>query len=95
MNNMEDLIKEKLIAYHKRCNVDKWGQVGTFSLSLFGEQMNDVENFAKATGSLIDIKTYGGRFGTYKGFQIIDSDLRKDCSLALKQNPQYIYSMTH
>ena len=92
---MENLIAEKLIAYHKNCDVDKWGQVGTYPLSIFGKDSEEVEKFVKSSGTFLSIQTYGGRFGTYKGFQIINSDLMQECRLALQENKEYQYAMTH
>ena len=92
---MKNLIKEILISYHKECSVDRYGQVDTLRLySVFGERQQEVLEYVEGDDSLISVSTYGGRLGTYKGIQIVDVDLRKRCSEALRSNPNYKEAMT-
>jgi len=92
---MKNLIEEMVVDYHKNCSVDGYGQVGTLRVySVFKDKMEDVLEYAKNENTLIEISTYGGRLGTFKGFQITDSNLRKKCSEALRSNHNYKEAMT-
>jgi hypothetical protein len=92
---MKNLIEEMVVDYHKNCSVDGYGQVGTLRVySVFKDKMDDVLEYAKNDNTLIEVSTYGGRLGTFKGFQITDSNLRKKCSEALRSNHNYKEAMT-
>ena len=100
MNNQENmvqLIESRLINYHLKCSVDKWGQVGTYSLyEVFKDDRDSVKEFLKNSKlNLLSIQTYGGRFGTWEGFQIKETRLQKLCWASLEKNPNYQYAMTH
>lgn len=91
---MKNLIEQMVVDYHKNCSVDGYGQVGTLRMySVFNDKMDDVLEYAKNDNTLIEVSTYGGRLGTFKGFQITDSDLRKKCSDALRSNENYKLAM--
>jgi hypothetical protein len=93
---MENLIREKLVEYHRECSVDRYGQVGVIrAYDVFKDHTDDVQEYAKENKSLISISTYGGRLGTFRGLQILDSDLQSECRNALRNNENYIYAMTH
>ena len=92
---MKNLIEEMVVDYHKNCSVDGYGQVGTLRMySVFNDKMDDVLEYAKNDNTLIEVSTYGGRLGTFKGFQITDSDLRRKCSDALRSNENRKQAMT-
>jgi hypothetical protein len=91
---MKNLIEQMVVDYHKNCSVDGYGQVGTLRMySVFNDKMDDVLEYAKNDNTLIEVSTYGGRLGTFKGFQITDSDLRRKCSDALRSNENYKLAM--
>ena len=92
---MKNLIEEMVVDYHKNCSVDGYGQVGTLRVySVFKDKMEDVLEYAKNDNTLIEVYTYGSRLGTFKGFQIVDPNLRRKCSDALRSNENYKRSMT-
>ena len=92
---MKNLIEEMVVDYHKNCSVDGYGQVGTLRVySVFKDKMEDVLEYAKNDNTLIEVSTYGGSLGTWKGFQIVDPNLRRKCSDALRSNENYKRSMT-
>ena len=92
---MKNLIEQMVVDYHKNCSVDGYGQVGTLRVySVFNDKMDDVLEYAKNDNTLIEVSTYGGRLGTFKGFQITDSDLRRKCSDALRSNENRKQAMT-
>jgi hypothetical protein len=94
--NMENLIREKLVEYYRECSVDGYGQVGVIrAYDVFKDQTDDVQEYAKENKTLISISTYGGRLGTFRGIEILDSDLQSECRNALRNNENYIYAMTH
>lgn len=91
---MKNLIEKMVVDYHKTCSVDGYGQVGTLRVySVFKDKMDDVLEYANNDNTLIEVSTYGGRLGTWKGFQITDSDLRRKCSDALRSNENYKLAM--
>lgn len=93
---MRNVIEEMVVDYHKNCGVDRYGQVGVLRVyDVFGDKKDDVLEYAKNDNTLIEVSTYGGRLGTWKGFQITDSDLRRKCSDALRSNENYKQSMTN
>jgi len=93
---MKNLIREKLVEYHRECSVDRYGQVGLIrAYDVFKNHTDDVQEFAKENKTLISISTYGGRLGTFRGLQILDSELQNECWKALRNNENYIYAMTH
>lgn len=90
---MEHLIRENLIKYHKTCSVDGYGQVGVIRFNEVFDRslMDSISDY----GYLIQVSTYGGRLGTFKGIQIVDIGLREDCRQALRTlNPNYERAMT-
>lgn len=97
---MREFIEQKLVEYFKNCPVDKYGQVSVISpYGLFGDKVEEVFEYIK-TDKVIQVTTYGGRFGAYKGispkYDILDEWLRKRCYKAMqKHNENYRYAMTH
>jgi hypothetical protein len=90
---MDNLIREKLIKYHETCSVDGYGQVGVIRFNEVFDRslMDSMEDY----GYLINLSTYGGRSGTFKGVEIVDPRLRDDCRQALRTlNPNYKSAMT-
>jgi len=93
---MKQFIKETLTEMYNNTTTDKYGQVSrdNFTPSLFGNKRDEVEQFCKENKGVLQFNTYGGRFGTYKAFTIEDDEIRKDCNVALRSNPNYIHNMT-
>lgn len=92
---MKNLIEKMVVDYHRTCSVDGYGQVGVLRVyDVFGDKKEDVLEYANNDNTLIEVSTYGGRLGTYKGFRITDSDLRRKCSDALRSNENYKLAMT-
>ena len=93
---IKEFIKERVIELHKEVSVDKYGQVHTssFTPSVFGDRIEEVLEFCKVDSSVIIFSTYGGRFGQYKAFKIIDKDLKRASSEALRKNEGFIRAMT-
>ena len=96
---MKNLIEEMMIQYFKKCSVDKYGQVGVIQpSSVFKEKTEEILEYIKSD-NIISISTYGGRFGTYKGFfleyGVHDEDIKRKCYDALKENESYKWAMTH
>lgn len=88
-----------MVQYFKKCSVDKYGQVGVVSPSeVFGNNANEVLEYLK-TDKIISVKTYGGQFGTYKGFSlrydVLDKGLRSKCYAILNENESYKWAMSH
>jgi hypothetical protein len=91
---MENLIREKLVEYYRECSVDRYGQVGVIrAYDVFENLTDDVQEYAKENKSFISISTYGGRLGTFRGLEIMDSDLQSECRKALRNNENYINAM--
>ena len=96
---MKEFIEEKMVQYFKKCSVDKYGQVSVVSPSqVFGNKTDEVLEYLK-TDKIISVKTYGGRFGAYKGFSltydVLDEGLRSKCYAILKENEGYKWAMSH
>ena len=96
---MKKFIEEKMVQYFKNCSVDRYGQVRVVSPSeVFDNKTNEVLEYLK-TDRMIEVRTYGGRFGTYQGFSlsydVIDEQLRRKCYDILKENKNYQWAMTH
>lgn len=96
---MKSFIEEKMIQYFKTCSVDKYGQVSVVDpYSVFKDKTEEVLEYLK-TDRLISVKTYGGRFGAYKGFSLThdvsDKALRDRCYAKLNENENYRWAMTH
>lgn len=93
---MENLIREKLVQYYRECSVDRYGQVGVIrAYDVFKDLTDDVQLYAKENNNMITISTYGSRFGTFRGIEIMDSDLQNECWNALRSNENYVYAMTN
>jgi hypothetical protein len=93
---MQDLIKQKLIEFHATCDVDKWGQKGTLSMyEVFGTDHKAIAEYVKENKGVLRLSTYGGRFGTWVGIsEIVDADIKSECSKAFDSNPNRRLAMT-
>lgn len=96
---MKNLIKEMMINYFKTCSVDKYGQTKVIQpSSVFKEKTDEVLEYLKSE-KIISIQTYGGSFGTYKGFfleyGVHDEEIKRECYNALKENEAYKWAMSH
>lgn len=93
---MKDLIREKLVEFHATCDVDKWGQMGVICLwNVFKQDKDAVIEYVKTNKGILDLSTYGGRFGTWVGIsKIEDQSIKQECDRAFNQNPNYKLAMT-
>ena len=93
---MENLIKQKLVEFHATCEVDKWGQKGTLSMSqVFGKDMYEIRDYVKKNKGILNVCTYASRFGQYEGISdIIDADIKAECNKAFNDNPNRKLAMT-
>ena len=89
---MKQFIKDVLVQMHRETTTDKYGQVGrsNFTPSLFGDRKEEVEQYCKENKGVLQYSTYGASYGTYKAFTIEDSEIRKACSEALRENENYL-----
>lgn len=92
----KEFIKEKLVAFYSKCGVDRYGQVGTLTLyEVFKNDTEEVKKYLDENKEILDLGTYGGAYGQYKGFRtIIDNDIKIACDKALESNPNYQRVMT-
>jgi len=90
-NPTKEFIYEAMVKYYKTCYCDRYGQIGTIDVhTLFKERTNEVLEYLD-TDRIINVCTYGGRFGTYKGFSpwdINEADLKHACQIAFRNNPE-------
>lgn len=93
---MKDLIRQKLIEYYATCDVDKWGQMGIISVwDVFKQDKEAVIEYANNNKGILDVRTYGGRFGTWIGIsKIEDQAIKQECDRVFNNNPNYKLSMT-
>ena len=86
----KDFIFEAMEKYYRTCGCDRYGQIGTIDIySAFGNRTKEVIEYLEID-RLITTHTFGGRFGTYKGFSpwgINDPELKSVCQIAFKKNP--------
>lgn len=89
---MKEYIKNTLVEFHKSCTTDKYGQVhkSNYTLSIFGNNRDKVEEYCKNNPNILKFSTYGGKFGTYKAFTIQDEGIRKVCQDTLSTNENYL-----
>jgi hypothetical protein len=93
---MQDLIKQKLVEFHATCDVDKWGQKGTLSMyEVFGKDMHEIRDYVKKNKGILNVCTYSSRFGQYEGiWEIVDADIKAECTKAFEDNPNRKLAMT-
>jgi hypothetical protein len=92
---MKNFIKDVLVQMHKETTTDKYGQVhrSNFTLNVFGDKKEDVKQYCKKNGGVLQFATYGGAYGTYTAFTIEDKEIREACEEALSKNENYINNM--
>ena len=90
--NMREFIKETLVEAYKTISTDRYGQVSSFDRrpSLFGNRADEVRAYCKQNKGILTFSTYGSRVGNYEAFEIDDMDISRACSLALKENVNYL-----
>jgi hypothetical protein len=49
-----------------------------------------VREYCKQNKGILTFSTYGSRVGNYEAFEIDDMDISQACSLALKENVNYL-----
>jgi hypothetical protein len=93
---MRDFIKQKLVEHHAKCSVDKYGQRSALDFyQIFGSDGDSVLKYLSNEAGVLRICTYGGRYGTYKGISdILDANIKAECSKAFSSNPNYRRAMT-
>jgi hypothetical protein len=94
---MKEFIKEKLVNHHKNCSVDKYGQMSALDFyQIFDkEKGEEVLNYLNDNKGVLNICTYGYRYGTYKGISnILDADIKKACNEAFNNNENRKEAMT-
>ena len=86
----KEFIYEAMTKYYKTCHCDRYGQIKTIDVySVFKDRTDEVLKYLDED-RLIKVTTYGGRYGTYKGFSpwdINEPDLKNACEIAFKNNP--------
>lgn len=94
---MKGLIKEKLVNHHAKCGVDRYGQMSALDFyQIFGrEDGAKVFNYVCENKGILELCTYGGRYGTYTGIsKIVDTEIKSACNEAFVKNPNYRRAMT-
>lgn len=94
---MKQFIKDTLVAYHQKCSVDRYGQKRALDFyQIFGSEKGDsVLEYLKNNTGILQLCTYGGSLGTYKGIsEILDSDIKQECNEAFGKNENYKRAMT-
>jgi hypothetical protein len=94
---IKNLIKEKLVNHHLRCSVDKYGQMSALDFyQIFQKEDGDkIIEYLNGNKGILNLCTYGGRFGTYKGIaEILDPNIKNECKEAFAKNPNYKDAMT-
>lgn len=81
-------IEETVIELYRTAHLDKWDQMSQSSRTpaIFGDREEEVVEYCKNNRGLLGISTYGGRFGTYRGFNVTSSSLMAKCMEAKKEN---------
>lgn len=91
MKNREtfDFIKSKVLNVAMTSTTDKYGQIHISNYevkALFGDRLNEVQDWIKDNPGYFYISTYGGRYGTYRSITVNDKSVQADVSAALIQN---------
>ena len=96
-HKMRNQIKEALAEYLTKNGVDGYGQTKVIEpCDVFKDKTEEVLKWNEEH-KLLPIKTYGGRFGIYKGFNVAyinDAEIKKACYDAVKNNEVYRRAMT-
>jgi hypothetical protein len=94
---MKNYIKQALADYLTRDGVDGYGQTKVIQpFFVFGSKTEEVLKWNEEH-KLLSIRTYGWRYGTYKGFtvsEIKDEETKQACYDAVKNNEVYKTAMT-
>ena len=93
---MRDLIKQKLVDHHANCGVDRYGQKRALDFySIFQLEGDNVLEYLKENKNILQLCTYGGSLGTYKGInEILDAEIKAECNKAFYINPNRKQAMT-
>jgi hypothetical protein len=92
-------IRECVALYFKETTTDQYGQVKVIDVHfLFGKRTEECLEYLRENKKLLEVSTYGWRYGTYQGINptsgILDKRLRGRCDRALSKNRNYIRVMT-
>lgn len=94
---MKNYIKQALADYLSKSGVDGYGQFKTLEpTDVFKDKTEEVLKWNEEH-KLLSIRTYGWRYGTYKGFtvsDIKDEDIKKACYESAQNNEVYKRAMT-
>ena len=86
MKNTIEELKQNIINHYMTASCDSYGQLSTISIGTIAKTDEQKE----ALNSLINVSTYGGRYGTYKAFNpwhsFKDFELEQQCRKAFAQN---------
>lgn len=93
-NDVKSLIKTTIIHHFKYCSVDRYGQTPAVlnANEMFPGILNQVIDYCRE-GTPLKFSTYGWKYGTYLGFTITDPELKRECQVSLKSNPNYLEAM--
>lgn len=89
---MRQYIKDTLVEMHRNVTTDKYGQVGKFNYTpaVFGDRQEEVMKYCRQHPGILEFSTYGFRYMTYRAFTIVDTDIRRACNEALRENKNYL-----
>lgn len=83
----KDIIIEKLVNYYRTHSCDRYGQLKTVDIFAIS---HDAEE-QKTLREIVQIQTYGWKYGTYVGFSpwgcFLDKEVENLCRIAFGQNP--------
>lgn len=96
-HKMKNQIKQALVDYLSKNGVDGYGQIKTLDpYSVFGNDADEILKWNEEH-KLLSIRTYGWKYGTYKGFtvsEIKDDDIKIACYKSTQNNAVYRRAMT-
>jgi hypothetical protein len=92
---MKNLIKQKLVDYHANCGVDRYGQIGALDFyRIFGDDGKAIYEYLSKNKGVLQLCTYGGKYGTYTGIsEILDTEIKYECRVAFNNNSDRQASM--
>ena len=98
MKNREtfDFIKSKVLNVAVTSTTDKYGQIHISNYevkSLFGDRLNEVQDWIKDNPGYFYISTYGGRYGTYRCITVNNNAVQREVSNAIRQNTNHLRNL--
>lgn len=93
---MKNQIFEKIVDYYRNCSTNGYGEI-TGVICIY--EIIGNESQLSELQSLVQVSTYGGRFGTYKAFNPWGAfkcdKLKQMCNEAFKQNKNRSYNLNN